>query len=721
MSTRASHNEKARIAESYNQLYSQFCSDEVSEVGNYAIQRLIGEGAFGKVYLAVHKLTHTKVVLKTGAKSDPNLVREVFYHRQFKHPHITRLFEVIVAPERIWLVLEWCPGRELYDYVVRSGRISVDECARLFSQITSAVHYAHSLNCIHRDLKLENILLDKRRNAKLSDFGFTRECDQRTLLETVCGTTVYMAPELLKKEKYDGFKIDTWSLGVILYTMVYGQMPFDEEDEARTQIKIIEEEPIYNEGIPVEAIVLMKKLLNKDPQQRPTTAEILMDPFLDVYGPHLLEQSSSLVKSMLSQKYFYTKTERNLLKKLKSLGFDTHSLQKSVIDYKCDSLSGLWELLLEKEKKKEAKKYKTRSRSVLRITESTSRRVSQFMDPISTPQLSRVVSRLSTASNQPRQSTPTFNNYDIHSVDNQESLSSPEKKKKSNFIQKFTKFWKINKKEELLNSEMVSPLGSRRATSFNSQDLPSTTNHTMTHSQSQGALNPSSNGASNTKKSIETDHPEAEPEPITPANKLTIHEPRSPTSRSAKGTIRRSSRPRPVSMVSQHSLASQFTTMSDVSLASEHTSMSGEQRGDQRPQFLRKLSSEACVRTARRSLSLISSNSSASDRSSRKGSLYDTSTSSSYRVHQLSLRGRRQDSVFPKTLQRRHKSPLGGIPPRSSRFKKNKPLVIQEQNEESDEVEDLETDIENLGLAESTRKSSDFEDMDDESERGRKM
>ena len=109
------NNIKAIIGASYNKLYGQFTSCGLKEVGNYKILDQIGEGSFGKVYLAQHRPTHTKVVLKSSDKNDPNIVREVFYHRQFDYPYITKLYEVIITETKVWMALEYCPGKELYD------------------------------------------------------------------------------------------------------------------------------------------------------------------------------------------------------------------------------------------------------------------------------------------------------------------------------------------------------------------------------------------------------------------------------------------------------------------------------------------------------------------------------------------------------------------------------------------------------------------------------
>lgn len=327
------NNIKSIIGSSYNRLYSQFTSDELTEVGNYKILKQIGEGSFGKVYLALHRPTHRKVCLKTSDKNDPNIVREVFYHRQFDFPYITKLYEVIVTESKVWMALEYCPGKELYDHLLSLRRISLLECGELFAQISGAVYYAHSMHCVHRDLKLENILLDKNGNAKLTDFGFTRECMTKTTLETVCGTTVYMAPELIERRTYDGFKIDIWSLGVILYTLITGYLPFDDDDEAKTKWKIVNEEPKYDaKVIPDDARDLISRLLAKNPGERPSLSQVLRHPFLQPYGSVVLDQTQKILcRQRSGGTQFKSKLERRLLKRLKQSGVDTQAIKQSIL------------------------------------------------------------------------------------------------------------------------------------------------------------------------------------------------------------------------------------------------------------------------------------------------------------------------------------------------------------------------------------------------------
>ncbi|KAL7628507.1 hypothetical protein AAE478_000022 [Parahypoxylon ruwenzoriense] len=348
---------KAKLANSYQELLDEFSNKDLKHVGNYTLGKLIGKGSFGKVYLANHKLTNgSKVVLKSANKDDSNLAREIHHHRQFVHPHIARLYEIIVTESLVWLVLEYCPGDELYNYLLKHGPLPVEKVQRIFTQLVGAVSYVHQQSCVHRDLKLENILLDKHENVKLVDFGFTREYEGKSnYLQTFCGTICYSAPEMLKGEKYAGEKVDVWSLGVILYALLCGELPFDDDDDNITRTKILTEEPKYPERLPSDAVALIKVLLSKRPLLRPTLPEILSHAFLAEYAP----QQQAILK-LHQPPPFTTYLEKDCLQRMRSAGVDIDAVIESVLARRCDVLAGWWTLLLEKEERKARRREKRR-------------------------------------------------------------------------------------------------------------------------------------------------------------------------------------------------------------------------------------------------------------------------------------------------------------------------------------------------------------------------
>ncbi|KAK9368305.1 kinase-like domain-containing protein [Lipomyces kononenkoae] len=369
-------NAKAKLIESYNQILEEFTTgSELTNVGNYALSRMIGKGSFGKVYLATHKLTGTKVssrdrffaelsnltriqvVLKSAEKSDLNLAREIHHYRQLLHPHIARLYEVIITESTVWLVLEYCPGDELYAYLLRKRRLSIDQTQRIFAQLCGAVAYIHAKNIVHRDLKLENILMDKHESVKLCDFGFTRECEPKRLLQTFCGTICYAAPEMVKGEKYHGQSVDVWSLGIILYALLCGELPFDDDDEVQTRLRISNDEPVYPDHLPDEALSLLRLMLSKRPSERPSATEILQHPFLTHYS-----SAQTALLHLPDPVPFTTKPERDLLDRLRHAFVDIDALKESVIKQKCDNMAGWWALALESEERN-FKKHKKKRKS----------------------------------------------------------------------------------------------------------------------------------------------------------------------------------------------------------------------------------------------------------------------------------------------------------------------------------------------------------------------
>ncbi|TCD68120.1 hypothetical protein EIP91_011485 [Steccherinum ochraceum] len=280
-------NHKAQLVSAYNELGKELSSQKIRVIGNYTLGKVIGEGTYGKVRLGIHRLTGSKVAIKQIPKAmSSSLTREIHHHRQLHHPHVCQLFEVIATESNIWLVTELCSGGELFDYLAEKGRLGEDEARMLFGQLCLAVAYVHEKGIVHRDLKLENVLLDEKCRVKLGDFGFTREFEKGILLETFCGTTGYASPEMLLAKKYLGPEVDVWSLGIILYTLLTGTLPFDDDDDNVMREKVIKGDFEDPEWLSDEARDLIKNVLTVDPDKRLSIAQILAHPWFTVTGPN---------------------------------------------------------------------------------------------------------------------------------------------------------------------------------------------------------------------------------------------------------------------------------------------------------------------------------------------------------------------------------------------------------------------------------------------------
>ena len=266
-------------------------------------------------------------------------------------------------------------GDELYNYLLHHGPIPPEKVQKIFTQLVGAVSYVHNMSCVHRDLKLENILLDKNESVKLCDFGFTREYEGKlSYLQTFCGTVCYSAPEMLKGEKYAGEKVDVWSLGIILYALLTGELPFDDDDEMATKHKILSQEPEYPEFIPQDAKALIVQLLSKRPLLRPTLVDVLASPFLASHAP----QQQAILK-LTQPPPFATNLEKDTLERMRSAGVDIDKVIENVLAQRCDALAGWWALLIEKEERKERRRERKRmerdseARNLRRLSATSSR------------------------------------------------------------------------------------------------------------------------------------------------------------------------------------------------------------------------------------------------------------------------------------------------------------------------------------------------------------
>lgn len=256
--------------------------------GLYDLEETLGSGHFAVVKLARHVFTGEKVAVKVIDKSKldevskSHLFQEVRCMKLVQHPNVVRLYEVIDTATKLYLILEWGDGGDLYDYIMRHDSGLSEQLAReYFRQIVRAISYCHQLHVVHRDLKPENVVFfEKLGVVKLTDFGFSNKFCPGQKLETSCGSLAYSAPEILLGDSYDAPAVDVWSLGVILYMLVCGQAPFHEANDSETLTMIMDCKYSIPAHIPDDCKDLISKMLVKNPEKRATLSQISKHPWL---------------------------------------------------------------------------------------------------------------------------------------------------------------------------------------------------------------------------------------------------------------------------------------------------------------------------------------------------------------------------------------------------------------------------------------------------------
>ncbi|XP_055719337.1 MAP/microtubule affinity-regulating kinase 3a isoform X15 [Salvelinus fontinalis] len=318
-------------------------ADEQPHVGNYRLLKTIGKGNFAKVKLARHILTGREVAIKIIDKTqlNPNslqkLFREVRIMKLLNHPNIVKLFEVIETERTLYLVMEYASGGEVFDYLVAHGRMKEKEARAKFRQIVSAVQYCHQKHIVHRDLKAENLLLDADMNIKIADFGFSNEFTLGNKLDTFCGSPPYAAPELFQGKKYDGPEVDVWSLGVILYTLVSGSLPFDGQNLKELRERVLRGKyriPFY---MSTDCENLLKRFLVLNPAKRGTFEQIMKDRWINVGSEE--DELTAFVEPEQDI------TDQKRIDVMVGMGFSPEDIQESLAKMKYDEITATYLLL----------------------------------------------------------------------------------------------------------------------------------------------------------------------------------------------------------------------------------------------------------------------------------------------------------------------------------------------------------------------------------------
>ncbi|RVW65386.1 Serine/threonine-protein kinase SAPK2 [Vitis vinifera] len=256
----------------------------------YEIIKDIGSGNFGVARLVSDKRTRELFAVKfieRGQKIDEHVQREIMNHRSLMHPNIVRFKEVLLTPTHLAIVMEYAAGGELFGRICNAGRFSEDEARFFFQQLISGVSYCHSMRICHRDLKLENTLLDGSTapRVKICDFGYSKSSVLHSQPKSTVGTPAYIAPEVLSRKEYDGKLSDVWSCGVTLYVMLVGAYPFEDPDDPRNFRKTIGRILSVHYSIPdyvrvsIECRHLLSRVFVANPDKRITIPEIKTHPW----------------------------------------------------------------------------------------------------------------------------------------------------------------------------------------------------------------------------------------------------------------------------------------------------------------------------------------------------------------------------------------------------------------------------------------------------------
>uniref|UniRef100_A0AC35U3Y1 Protein kinase domain-containing protein n=1 Tax=Rhabditophanes sp. KR3021 TaxID=114890 RepID=A0AC35U3Y1_9BILA len=261
-------------------------STQIQFCGPYKLEKTLGKGQTGLVKTGTHCITGRKVAVKIVNKERlsesvlQKVEREIAIMKLIEHPHVLHLYDVYENKKYLYLLLEHVSGGELFDYLVKKGRLMAKEARKFFRQIISALDFCHAYNICHRDLKPENLLIDERNNIKIADFGMASLQVEGSMLETSCGSPHYACPEVIRGEKYDGKKADVWSCGVILFALLVGALPFD-DDNLRTLLEKVKKGVFHIPPfVPSDCQNLLRSMIEVDPNKRITLTNVFRHPWI---------------------------------------------------------------------------------------------------------------------------------------------------------------------------------------------------------------------------------------------------------------------------------------------------------------------------------------------------------------------------------------------------------------------------------------------------------
>ncbi|GAB6027427.1 hypothetical protein CHUAL_001693 [Chamberlinius hualienensis] len=335
-------------------------TERLVRVGYYELERTIGKGNFAVVKLATHIITRSKVAIKMIDKTQldvdnlKKIFREIEIMKLLRHPYIVRLYQVMETDRMIYLVTEYASGGEIFDHLVAHGRMDEKDARKKFKQIVAAISYCHKKHVVHRDLKAENLLLDYNLNVKIADFGFSNHFEPGKPLSTWCGSPPYAAPELFEGKEYDGPKADIWSLGVVLYVLVCGALPFDGHTLQSLRTRVLAGKFRVPFFMSTDCEHLIRHMLVVDPDKRVNIQQVLKHKWI------LMGGEDAEFDQVLNE-YNYNNEEEELINQgivdhmLKLQGMENEMIRESVKKRMFDHISAMYHLFVDKLKRQNMK------------------------------------------------------------------------------------------------------------------------------------------------------------------------------------------------------------------------------------------------------------------------------------------------------------------------------------------------------------------------------
>ncbi len=319
----------------------------------FILGKKLGEGTFGTVRLGTHKITGEKVAIKILDKKKileetdkTRLEREIKIMKIIRHPNIVHLYNVIQTNQFIYLIMEYISGKELFDYIIKKGKLKEKEACKFYQQIISGIEYLNKLKIVHRDLKPENLLLDSKKNIKLVDFGLSNNYSNNNLLLTACGSPCYAAPEMINGEKYNGLLVDIWSSGIVLYAMICGFLPFEDKDNDILYDKICEGKFNVPNFISDLGNDFLHRILNVDPNKRYNLIQIKNHPWFN-----LINMKNNIWEG-LNINEIIIPIDDDLIDKMEELNYKKEEVKKCILSNRHNHITTTYYLLLNQKIKK---------------------------------------------------------------------------------------------------------------------------------------------------------------------------------------------------------------------------------------------------------------------------------------------------------------------------------------------------------------------------------